>query len=157
MKKLILILFAVVLALPSIVLAQRGQGGAGQGPGPKEEVEKIRKNVYTRVLILSDEEAAKFWPVFDKMHEEMETIRKDMNREKKSIKDNYATLTDAELDKKMQNIFSLEQKILDVKKKYYTEFKKVLPMKKVALLQKAEREFKKELLGKIRERPEDDE
>ena len=157
MKKLVLIIVLMVIALPAIVSAQRGQGGGRQGPGPREEVEKIRKNVYTRVLILSDEEAQKFWPVFDKMQQEMEGIRKEMNREKKSIRDNYATLTDAELDKKMENIFALEQRALDVKKKYYPEFKKVLPMKKVALLQRADREFKKELIGKIRQMPEDDE
>ncbi|MGZ5243331.1 MAG: hypothetical protein ACXWDO_10840 [Bacteroidia bacterium] len=160
MKKIILIIILTVFALPNLVSAQRGQmrgGGHEQGPGPREEVEKIRKNVYARVLILTDEEAQKFWPVFGKMQQEMEGIRKEMNREKKSIRDNYATLTDAELDKKMENIFTLEQKVLDVKKKYYPEFKKVLPMKKVALLQRAEREFKKELLGKIRQQPEEEE
>jgi hypothetical protein len=37
-------------------------------------------------------------------------------------------------------------------KKYHNQFKQVLPIKKVAMLYRAEDDFKKELLEKIKER-----
>jgi hypothetical protein len=40
-------------------------------------------------------------------------------------------------------------------KKYATEFKKVLPIKKVVLLFKAENDFKRELLKKLSQRNRD--
>jgi hypothetical protein len=148
-----------IYVLMVIMLGFMGQAFAQPGPGrgpkgnkpPKSEVEKIRKNVFTRVLILSDEEAKNFWPVFEKMQGEIETVRREMKKQGKYMMDNYGTLSDEEMDKGMQKMLDYEQQLVDIRKKYYPEFKKVLPIKKVILLQKAEREFKKELLQTYRD------
>jgi hypothetical protein len=44
------------------------------------------------------------------------------------------------------------QKILDLRKKYHIEFKKVLPPKKLLKLYQAEKDFKKFLLKEIKDR-----
>jgi len=151
MKKLIILVLIGILAIPFYSTAQQRRGGN------RDEIEKTRKNVYARVLVLTDDEAAKFWPVFDKMQQEMEVVKMEQNKIRKAMRDNYATLSDTDLDKNVQEMMNQEQKALDIKKKYYPEFKKVLPMKKVALLPRAEREFKRELLGKIKQLPDDGE
>jgi ABC-type uncharacterized transport system substrate-binding protein len=44
------------------------------------------------------------------------------------------------------------QQELDIIKKYHAQFKKILPIKKVALLYKAQEDYKKELLKQIQEK-----
>ena len=66
-------------------------------------------------------------------------------------------MTDADIDKTIDNFLAIEQRELDLKKRYISEFKKVLPVRKVLLLQKAEREFKKALLLKFKELRQGDE
>jgi hypothetical protein len=143
------------MMMPALVFAQGGRKRMND-PKIKEQVEQIRKSTYTQVLSLTDAEAQKFWPVFDRMQDELEGIKKQANAIRKDIKENYDKSSDAELDKKLNQLFDFEQKMLDIKRKYYGEFKKVIPVKKVALLPKAEREFKKALIEKIRQRDEPD-
>jgi hypothetical protein len=116
----------------------------------QQQVQTIRKNVYTRVLSLTDDEAKKFWPVFDEMQAKINEIKKKAKIERLNIAENYSKLTDQQMERALDNLLALEQEALDIKKKYYQKFKKVIPIKKVALLPKADREFKKELLKIIK-------
>jgi hypothetical protein len=115
-----------------------------------EQIQTIRKSTYSKVLELTDAEAQKFWPVFEEMQAKLNEIRKQAKIERLNIAKNYDKLTDAQMERALDNLLTLEQDGLDVKKKYYQKFKKVLPIKKVAKLPKAEREFKKELLNRIK-------
>lgn len=134
---------ALAFCMPFLVQAQ-SQGSV------KDEVNTLRKNVYTRVLSLSDAEAQKFWPMFDKMQAEVDALRTDAMKQRRNVAQNYATMSDADMEKAINRMLDIEQKELDIKKKYYKEFKGAIPVKKVALIPKAEREFKKELLLKIK-------
>ena len=50
--------------------------------------------------------------------------------------------------KKAKEIMALKQSELDIQKKYYGEFKKVIPTKKVLMLMKAEVDFRQKLVNK---------
>jgi hypothetical protein len=52
----------------------------------------------------------------------------------------------------MDQMMALKQKELDIEKKYQAEFKKILPVKKVAKLYVAEHKFKQEVMKEWRER-----
>ncbi len=117
-----------------------------QDNAPKQQVQAIRKNIYTNVLNLSREEGDRFWPVFDEMQAKLNEIKKKAKIERLNISENYEKLTDAQMERALDNLLDLQQQSLDIQKKYYQKFKKLIPIKKVALLPKAEREFKKELL-----------
>jgi hypothetical protein len=58
-------------------------------------------------------------------------------------------LSEEELKEVIEKNFEWEQSELDVKKKYDKEFQKVLPIRKVALYYRAEKEFKKDLLERL--------
>ena len=62
-------------------------------------------------------------------------------------------LTDAEAQKLIENQIAWRSKELDLLKKYVGEFKKVLPVKKVAKLLVLEEQFKKMLIEKAKENP----
>ena len=146
MKKTIIYLCLLLLAAPCKMLAQNEE----EGPAGSQ-VEGLRVGVYTRVLNLTSDEATKFWPVFNEMQAQIQKVRDEEKELRKNLIKNYQTASDAEVQKTIDRMFDLEQSVLDIKRKYYKEFAKVIPVKKVALIPKADREFQQEVLKRMRQ------
>lgn len=118
----------------------------------KEKVEAMKIGFITQQMNLTPEEAQKFWPVYNLMNNELESLRKDRQLARDNAKINFEVMTDAEVDKLINDEITSRQKELDVQKKYVTQFKAVLPVKKVAQFYRAEEQFKRKLLEKIQEK-----
>ena len=86
------------------------------------------------------------------MKKERESLMTEHRKMMKKLHDgDINTMSDEELTKIANSELDFEQKMLDLKKKYYGEFLKVIPIKKVVLLEKSEHEFRKELLKKLKD------
>ena len=141
-SKLIILVSLLVLG---VSIAQ------GQKKRPsKEQVEALRVAFITKKLNLTSKEAQVFWPIHNEFSEKMRTIHKQLRKLRKDNKD-LETLTDEETEKLVDKHIELRQKELDIQKEYHAKFKEVLPIKKVALLYKAEDEFKRDLLRKLKD------
>lgn len=138
------ILLVVILSFPT--LAQPGD--------KREDIESMKIAFLTRRLNLTPEEAKKFWPVYNQFSEELKSVRETRNKAGRDVKDNFQQMTDKEIEKVVDSGISYRQQELDILKKYNAQFKQTLPMRKVALLYRAEDDFKKELLERIKERRE---
>jgi hypothetical protein len=138
------ILLVVILSFPT--LAQPGD--------KREDIESMKIAFLTRRLNLTPEEAKKFWPVYNQFSEELKSVRETRNKAGRDVKDNFQQMTDKEIEKVVDSEISYRQQELDILKKYNAQFKQTLPMRKVALLYRAEDDFKKELLERIKERRE---
>jgi hypothetical protein len=113
MKKLILlILLYACVVIPT--LAQDDQRDATR-------LQTYKIAFLTRKLNLTTEEAQKFWPIYNKYEAELRAARIEGRGSKKEIE--------------------MEEKILNIRKKYNGEFEKALPSEKVNQLFKSEREF----------------
>ena len=112
----------------------------------KIEVQKIA--FITKQLDFTPEEAQKFWPVYNQFSDS----RKQLHKQHKENRKDIDNLSDREIEKLIDNHIILDQKELDLKKKYHAEFKKVLSNKKVIKLYHAEHMFKKDLLRRFKER-----
>jgi hypothetical protein len=121
----------------------------------KEKVEAMKVGFITERLNLSAEEAQSFWPVYNKYHDELEALRKNRRENIMNAKQNFDEMSDAELEKTVDSELGFRQSELDVQKKYHPQFKKVLPIKKVAKLYRAEEDFKRHLLDMIKEKREE--
>ena len=110
----------------------------------KIEVQKIA--FITKQLDLTPEEAQKFWPVYNQFSD----ARKQLHEQHKENRKDIDNLSDSEIEKLIDNHIILDQKELDLKKKYHAEFKKVLSNKKIAKLYHAEMMFKAELLKRLK-------
>ena len=128
----------------------RGRDGGDR----KEEIESMKIAFLTKHLDLSPEEAQKFWPVYNQYNTELKTIRKNRKNDRRDAQEDFQNMNDKDVEKLVDGEVVYRQQELDLLKKYHSQFKQVLPIKKVALLYRAEEEFKKELLQKIRERRE---
>jgi hypothetical protein len=118
----------------------------------KEKIEALKVAFITRELNLTSEEAKQFWPVYNNFEEEMRSLRMNRRRERGDMKDAIENMSEKELEEFVNSEISFRQSELDILKKYHPQFKKVLPVKKVALLIRAEEDFKRELLKRIQER-----
>jgi len=155
MKKLLTFAFILVTSFSAIA---QGPPPPPDGPGPTpQQLEKIKTmkiGFLTDKLNLSSEEAKTFWPVYNKYQDELEVLRRNHRDNIQSAKKNFDEMTDKEIEKTVDGELAFRQNELDIMKKYNPEFKKILSMKKVAKLYRAEEDFKRQLIEKLQERRE---
>lgn len=134
-----------MLMLPSYTIAQ------DEPESRNDKVESLKIAFITERLNLSSKEATVFWPVFNEFSDQMKKIRE---KEKENIRlfNARTAATEQESDKFLTEQLALKQAELDLTKKYVGEFRKVLPVKKVARLLTLEQEFKQQLLQRLKQR-----
>lgn len=146
MKKLIMLMGFVLLLGTVKTIAQEDDIPID------DRVESMRISIYTYVLNLSPEEAKLFWPVFNKYQGELQKIKQEEKKIKKDVYVNIATMSDKDIENAIDRLMSYEEQEVQLKRKYIEEFKKVISVRKVLLLPKAETEFKRALLKEINNR-----
>jgi hypothetical protein len=122
----------------------------------KDEMQAKKVSFIANELELNTEEAQRFWPVYNEYQAEIELIRKEQMDNMKLMVDARRTgtaLSDTQIEKMMTTRFANQSKLLEIEKRYYERFKKVLPLEKVARFYAAEERFKVEMLREMRDRP----
>lgn len=128
---------------------------AGKGPHSKEDREKIiqMKVAYVREhLGLTDVENKRFFPVYEENLRKEEALRKKQRGSMRHVKQNYAQMADADIEKAMLDEMNAEQQLLDFKKVQFEAYKKLIPIKKIVELKITERAFNKMLMEKLRDK-----
>jgi hypothetical protein len=127
----------------------------GQKPGG-ENREKVREKLkahkvafITDKVQLTEAEAEKFWPMYHAYEQEKKSNREDVF-EKGNLK---KEMTEQEAEATLKNMMEFKSKDLDLEKKYISKFRTVLPASKVVRLIRAEKEFKANMVEKIKDRP----
>jgi len=136
-KKLFYILLFAVLSFNSFA----------QGGDKKDKIEALRVAFITEHLDLTSEESQKFWPLYNEYQDKLKAARKEFKAQKGTF------ASDKEAQDFLDAELLLKQRELSLYKEYYDKFKKVLPVKKVAHLRQAEEEFKKVLIGHLKDKP----
>jgi hypothetical protein len=111
-----------------------------------EKIEAQRSAYITSKLDMTSEESAKFWPLYN------EYSRKRMELKKENKAQNTDNLSEQESRMELDEQIESQEKALALKKSYYEKFKAVLPAAKLAKLESAEQEFRREILRQIKER-----
>jgi hypothetical protein len=132
MKKTILgILTALTLSTGSTAWAQSSSDLNNFNAAVEEArsiVQTERKMLVIENLTLSDDEAAKFWPLYDKYAAEM----KEVGNMRVQVITKYAasynsnSLTDAEAKKLVEDMLKFQKKTVSVRESYLGKFRKIL-------------------------------
>ncbi|MEI6822688.1 MAG: hypothetical protein WCL51_12205 [Bacteroidota bacterium] len=144
-----LLVFIILIMIPVVNFAQNGQ----RLNKIKDKINAQKVAYITKELDLTPQEAQQFWPVYNEFETQRKAINKDFkgqNIEERQI--DFNTLSDKDALEMADNHIILAQKVLDLRKKYHAEFKKILPAKKLLKLYQAEKDFNKFLLKEIKER-----
>ena len=146
-KNYILILAVAIFSFCNFALAQDGE----MNGNVKEKIEAEKVAFLTKKMDLTSAESQAFWPVYNQYRKELEATRQDKKDLLHDTKKNFETAGDAEIEKAILEGFNMEQHELDLKKKYYTEFKKVITTKKIVKLYRAERQWTLYLVQRLKE------
>jgi len=123
----------------------RQQFNAAPNATGVRRVQAIKEGYIDKKLPLTDEEAARFWPVYRKYQEEMmEVLRlKRLNN------------SDAQANGREQIKKNLEYdgRLVEIRTRYNDQFLKILPPEKLSILYKTEREFSDEVIRMLNEHP----
>src|SRR5262245_29532510 len=147
-------LAACVLAVATLLSAQEPAAPSGaQRPAPsasdktvtseqvneaniqlmREDIRADRKKIVAANLPLTEAEATKFWPVYDRYIAETIKVNDVRYALIKEYAQNYETLTDAQAASYIKRWMTLDADNTQLRLKYVPEFEKVISPKKTAM------------------------
>ena len=139
MKKLIVLLLIVCGVAPLL----RAAGGPEQHLTPEEFRAKQKAFIIERAG-LTKEEAAKFFPVYFELQDRKKQLT---DEEWKLLRSgNNEKTTEAQYGEILEGVYDARIASDRLDKTYFEKFKKILPCKKIYLVQRAEMRFHRELL-----------
>ena len=147
MKKQLIFIGAFLFLGLWAVQAQPRKAMKGMG---KERIQEAKKEFLTERLVLSDEQAKKFWPLYEAFEAEIDENREQM----KKLKMGFAVKSDEQLAQDIETFFSLRDKETAIERKYYKQFQNIISIRQIAVLYQSEEQFKRWLFEKLRDRME---
>ena len=122
----------------------------GQTDAKRDKIDALRTAFINNRVNFTSKEAQAFWPLYKEMNDKLDAVRKTF-RLKYNSSTNYNFQTDKEADEYLNAELTLKQKEYELYKDYYDKFKKILPVKQVAAVRRAEEDFKKEIIKSIKD------
>lgn len=121
------------------------QQRANQMPnaGGIQKVQAVKEKFLDQNLQLTNDEAARFWPLYRRYQDEVIEVRrlKRLNNSDAQANGREQVKKDLEYD----------GRLVEIKTRYNNEFLKILPPEKLSKLYKSEREFSDELIKMLNE------
>jgi hypothetical protein len=105
----------------------------------RKDIVTVKKQLISTNLTLTDSEAAKFWPVYDQYCSELDKINDTRAALIKEYTDRYETLTDEQADSLVRRWLDTDIAASELRQKYVSILRKVLPGKTVATFFQLER------------------
>lgn len=137
-----------ILCLLSAVCLHAQPGGPIGGKG-REKIIQMRVEYVRDNLGLSEAEQKKFLPLYEENLRKDEAARQNQRSIMRRLKDNYASMSDTDLEKALNDELASEQAQLDAKRAQFEQYKKLIPLKKVVELKMVEHNFRKMLMEKV--------
>lgn len=127
MKK---ILFVAVAVLFSVSVSAQSDNDYLEMAREVLKVEK--KAAVAEAMELTDAESQPFWTLYNEFQSALYLVQNKRIDIIQNYSDNYESLSDEKADELWISSMKFEQEILKLNKKYYSKFKKILPMGKAA-------------------------
>lgn len=129
-----------------------------QPPGTgrnNKRIKALKIAFITDRLDLSEKEAEKFWPIYNKFDDAEAKLKfRDLRAIKAKVRNKFDSLSDAEAAQMLEEIIAIEDELYKIRAKYISELKTILPAKKIMLLKAVEDEFNRKMLEEFKKRRE---
>ena len=127
----ILLATALTLAL-SATMGRTGEAEKANLDILRDTIRANRKALVAANLKLSDEEAGRFWPIYDRYQTELNTITDRVVKVIEDYSKDFTNLSNDKAMKLMDDYLSAEGDRLKVRRTYLEEFAKAVPGRTVA-------------------------
>ena len=152
-------IFAFIFSL-ALSISLSAQIGNDENRSERQEriqsrIESQRVAFITQKLDLSPTEAQRFWPIYNEMSGKIERFRKETRRNiLKQVREagGIDNISETNAWLIVTKNMEMQKTLVTFEETLITKLKEFLPNKKILKLQIAEREFKKELFEKLREK-----
>jgi len=121
---------ALALAVLPVVSQAQDAGLATDEQILLKQVNTDKKAVFAANLGLTEEESAKFWPIYDEYERAVKPYQDRLLANVNNFAEKYETLTDADAAAMLKEKMAIEKGREAVKQKYTAKVAKVLPPKK---------------------------
>ncbi|XOV67058.1 MAG: hypothetical protein ACFHU9_15640 [Fluviicola sp.] len=121
----------------------------GQRQQKKERVKQLKIAFFTEELDLSEDEAEKFWPIYNEMEEKVKVEKKKKISATNTIKNGFDTMSDAEIEAKMKEVLDARINEAELEKEYLVKIGDAIGFKKAAKVVSLEAQFKRELVKRL--------
>jgi hypothetical protein len=147
LKRMLVLVGFAIFAIPgaapvSAQAAQSTSGGSSDAAKAaadldiqmvRQDIRDHRKQVLAANMVLTADEATKFWPIYDQYIQETIKINDTRWELMKDYAANYGTMTDAQASDYMKRAGAIEQQLIALRDKYVPIFEQVVSPKKTAL------------------------
>lgn len=117
----------------------------------KEQIKALKVGFITNELALTADEATRFWPLYNAFDDKQFEIRhQKMKIFKQRIDSDLEKMSEKEAAVLLAQMENTEDELYQIRKKFITNLKGVLPSVKIIKLKKAEDNFNKKLLQQYR-------
>lgn len=118
----------------------------------RERMEAMKVAFFTQELSLTTEEAQAFWPVYNEFSDALARHKRSVNQKQQQMRQAFMGSDDQRVEELLDEYIELQRGEYDISKKYHAKFKEILPIRKVARLYKAEKDFRARILQEIQKR-----
>lgn len=137
----------LLILLLLISLAAKGQNPS---ENTTDRLTAARVAYITNRLNLNTNQAQQFWPLFNEFEAARKKVRKQIRQLK--VESHVLDGTDEEIKNDLKKLLALRQEELDLEKTYVERFLKVLSPKQLAEYYRAEKEFTRMLVKRVKDR-----
>jgi hypothetical protein len=138
-----------LLMLSTLVAVAQPEGRPGDFEEKREKIEAIKVAFITEQIDLSVEESQSFWPVYNEMSDKEHALRKAQRDALAGLKD-FENASDKDVEKAIMELADLQIEMEELRKSYLPKFIDIIGAKKTAKLMRAEKEFGKRLMERMK-------
>jgi len=120
--------------------------------GQSDKIESARIAYITQKLDLSPKEAEKFWPLYNEFSKERTALQKEYLQARQQYK--KGQLTEEESKALLQLGLKIKEREVQLERRYAEKLNKVVSNRQLVALRKAEDDFRRLLLERLKERKE---
>jgi len=110
-------------------------------------VQEMRVKFYNEHLQFTDQEQKDFWPLFEQFKKDEQNLKKQNRPNQK-----FELMSDAQAEEFILKTLDTEEKIINLKRDYVIKLMKVIPVRKVAMINRTERQFKQQILNNLKKK-----
>lgn len=137
-----------MLLLATVSLTASAQTSAAR-QGRLNQLENAKIAYITDKVSLTQDQAQKFWPVYN----DFSTRRRELNRQMRQLRtSNFDALSDQQIKDGLGQSMDLREQEVKLEKEYFGKFQKILSIRQVGKLYSAERDFTREVIKRVADR-----
>jgi hypothetical protein len=147
--KIHVLIVAGIMLTSNLVVSQNKGDRENRRDIRMEKMEENKKALISEKLKLTEQEALKFWPLYDEFISKMNEQRKDRIKNgpaARNFRGDLNNKSEKEIEEIIQAEFESEEAMLKIKREYHEKFKAQIGIKRTAEFYAAEMEYRRQMM-----------